>query len=174
MPSRMEVLFIACLFSYLYGLDSFSTISSFKFGQRAIHSESQLLSTKATSRGNVLNMALANSASLMVRKGKMKEVQLLVANITATGETHPINTYLKNGTRPFGVGTPIDFFTSTASRFQSISVLPEFSKKAKTGFVLELPPPEILGGVLRDAGSRGIFYIIIFLHHKFFSEFSAF
>ena len=85
----------------------------------------------------------------------MKEVQVLAANMTATGESHAINQFLKDGTRPFGIGKAVDFFNSTASRFQSISVLPEFSKKAKTGFVVELPPPEILGGVLRDAGSRG-------------------
>lgn len=100
-------------------------------------------------------MALASSAALLVRKGKMKEVVALQANMTAAGDSHPINQFLNDGTRPFGVGKPVDFFNSTASRFQSISVLPEFSKKAKTGFVLDLPPPEILGGVLRDAGSRG-------------------
>jgi hypothetical protein len=101
-------------------------------------------------------MALASSASLLVKKGKMKENALLQANVTAVGEDHPINVFLKNGTRPFGIGNAVDFFKSTASRFQSISVLPEFSRKAKTGFVIELPPPEIIGGVLRDAGSRGI------------------
>ena len=104
---------------------------------------------------NSLSMALASSAAILVKKGKIKEVQILAANMKATGESHPINQFLKDGTRPFGIGKAVDFFNATASRFQSISVLPEFSKKAKTGFVVELPPPEILGGVLRDAGSRG-------------------
>ena len=120
-----------------------------------MNTDSGLVQRRSLSNANTLNMVAASAAAMLVRKGKMKEVQALVANMTEHGESHPINQFLKDGTRPFGVGKPADFFNATASRFQSISVLPEFSKKGKTGFVVGLPPPEILGGVLRDAGSRG-------------------
>eukprot|EP01036_Dinobryon_divergens_P006123 gene6123-8122_t len=32
----------------------------------------------------------------------------------------------------------------------------EYNKKSKTGFILGMPEPEIMGGVLRDAGARAI------------------
>lgn len=149
---------MAMIFGSMCCVEAFTNIKSTNFGQQIVNSG--VYGSRRGINSNTLNMALASSASLLVKKGKMKEVQLLQANMTAVGESHPINQFLKDGTRPFGVGKPVDFFLSTASRFQSISVLPEFSKKAKTGFVLDLPPPEILGGVLRDAGSRGIFVSI--------------
>lgn len=146
--------FTAVLFTCICSLEAFTNVKSSFFGQQIVKNfgSSQ---NKFQSSSTSLQMALASSAALLVRKGKMKEVVALQANMTAAGDSHPINQFLNDGTRPFGVGKPVDFFNSTASRFQSISVLPEFSKKAKTGFVLDLPPPEILGGVLRDAGSRG-------------------
>ena len=148
---------MAIMFSSICCVEAFTNIKSTNFGQHIVNSE--VYGSRRGVNSNALNMAITTSASLLVKKGKMKEVQILQANMTALGESHPINQFLKDGTRPFGVGNPVDFFNSTASRFQSISVLPEFSKKAKTGFVLDLPPPEILGGVLRDAGSRGILFI---------------
>jgi hypothetical protein len=149
----MELMLVAVIFGSLCCVEAFTNIKSTNFGQHIVNSG--VYGSRRGINSNALNMALASSASLLVKKGKMKEVQILQANMTAVGESHPVNQFLKDGTRPFGVGKPVDFFNSTASRFQSISVLPEFSKKAKTGFVLDLPPPEILGGVLRDAGSRG-------------------
>lgn len=146
----VPILLLSCICSS----NAFVPLTSSHFGQRVMNTVS------VVQKRTTLNMALASSAVLLVKKGKMKEVQALRANMTEAGESHAINQFLKDGTRPFGVGKPIDFFNSTASRFQSISVLPEFSKKAKTGFVLELPPPEILGGVLRDAGSRGIVVVL--------------
>lgn len=150
MAMLVPILLLSCICSS----NAFVPLTSSQFGQRVMNTDSVL------HKRTVLNMAVASSASLLVKKGKMKEVQILRANMTEAGESHAINQFLKDGTRPFGVGKPVDFFNSTASRFQSISVLPEFSKKAKTGFVLELPPPEILGGVLRDAGSRGIVVVL--------------
>mmetsp|Transcript_1673 Transcript_1673/g.1825 ORF Transcript_1673/g.1825 Transcript_1673/m.1825 type:complete len:369 (-) Transcript_1673:49-1155(-) len=144
---------VACL-CCLQTLNAFTPVRSTHYRRVSTGSISKCL--ESTASKTVLNMALASSASLLVRKGKMKENALLQANVTAVGENHAINVFLKDGTRPPGIGNPVDFFKSTASRFQSISVLPEFSRKAKTGFVIELPPPEIIGGVLRDAGSRGI------------------
>jgi hypothetical protein len=38
-----------------------------------------------------------------------------------------------------------------------VSVLAEYNKKNKnTGFIIGMPPPEIMGGILRDSGARGI------------------
>ena len=149
--------FVAVIFTCICSLEAFTNVKSSIFGRQIVKSDLGLSQKRSQfqSSSTALQMALASSAALLVRKGKMKEVMALQANMTAAGESHPINQFLNDGTRPFGVGKPVDFFNSTASRFQSISVLPEFSKKAKTGFVLDLPPPEILGGVLRDAGSRG-------------------
>lgn len=149
----MELLCFTLVLGCISSLDAFTPLKSSTFSHRARTYDSSAVRQSTT--GIKLQMAIASSAALLVKKGKFKEVQTLQANMTATGESHPVNQYLRDGTRPFGVGKPVDFYNSTASRFQSISVVPEFSKKAKTGFVLELPPPEILGGVLRDAGSRG-------------------
>ena len=151
----MKMFFVAVIFTCICSLEAFTNVKSSFFGQQIVKNDLISSQNRFQSGSTALQMALVSSAALLVRKGKMKEVAALQANMTAAGESHPINQFLNDGTRPFGVGKPVDFFNSTASRFQSISVLPEFSKKAKTGFVLDLPPPEILGGVLRDAGSRG-------------------
>lgn len=38
-----------------------------------------------------------------------------------------------------------------------VTVMAEYNNKAKnTGFILGMPPPEIMGGILRDAGARAI------------------
>lgn len=41
-------------------------------------------------------------------------------------------------------------------RYKTVSVMAEYNRKAKTGFILGLPPPEITGGILRDAGAKAI------------------
>ena len=86
----------------------------------------------------------------------MKEVKELLDRMAADGENHVVNKYMKDGQRAFGVGKQADFHTATHSRFESLSVVPEYNRKSKTGFIIGLPPPEILGGVLRDAGARAI------------------
>ena len=98
----------------------------------------------------------SSAATAMVKKAKLKEVAELTNQMAAAGPEHVVTKFLADGTRAFGVAKPIDFYTATYSRFESIAVLPEFNRKSKTGFIIGLPPPEILGGVLRDAGSRGI------------------
>jgi indole-3-glycerol phosphate synthase len=98
----------------------------------------------------------SSAASAMVKKAKLKEVAELTSQMAAAGAEHVVNKFLADGTRAFGVAKPLDFYTATYSRFESLAVLPEFNRKSKTGFIIGLPPPEILGGVLRDAGSRGI------------------
>ena len=64
---------------------------------------------------------------------------------------------MSDGERPFLISEPIDFCFHTGSQASgTVSVMPEYNKKSKTGFILGMPPPEIMGGVLRDAGSRAI------------------
>lgn len=57
---------------------------------------------------------------------------------------------------------PVAFYTSVSSP-GTLSILPEINYKSKTGFIKGLPPPEIMGGVLRDAGAKGI---VVSLHEK--------
>jgi indole-3-glycerol phosphate synthase len=86
----------------------------------------------------------------------MKDIKVLIDEMAASGDEHPINQYLKHGTRAFGVEKPYNFIEAITNRYNTLSVLPEYNKKAKTGFIIGMPPPEIMGGVLRDAGSRGV------------------
>jgi len=100
------------------------------------------------------------AASAMIRKSKMKEVENLLKEIEDAGENHFINKFIKNSSideKIIGnLWRPVNFFSSTTNRFNSVTVMPEYSKIAKTGFILGLPVPEILGGILRDAGSKAI------------------
>jgi indole-3-glycerol phosphate synthase len=104
-----------------------------------------------------LTMNLNIAANTMIKKGKMKDLKVLKDEIAAAGDKHPINLYLKDGIRAFGVEKPVDFIESITNRYETLSILPEYNKKVRTGFIIGMPPPEIIGGVLRDAGSRGIF-----------------
>ena len=98
-----------------------------------------------------------NSASLsLIKKGKMKTLEKIYNDLSEKGKDHPINVFLDSGVRPYGIGNPKDFYNTTKSSSGTITVLPEFNKKAKTGFIIGLPPPEIMGGVLRDAGAKAI------------------
>lgn len=53
---------------------------------------------------------------------------------------------------------PVDFMTTCFEQTRgSLTVMTEYNKKAKnTGFIIGMPPPEIMGGILRDAGARAI------------------
>lgn len=42
------------------------------------------------------------------------------------------------------------------SKSGTLNIMPEYNKKCKTGFIIGMPPPEIMGGVLREAGSKAI------------------
>jgi indole-3-glycerol phosphate synthase len=96
-------------------------------------------------------------ATTLIRKAKLKEVQDIKSAIVAEGVDHVISQFLDKRQRPFGVGEPIKFKSAISStKFNSISVLVEYNKKAKTGFILGLPPPEIMGGVIRDTGAKAV------------------
>ena len=98
----------------------------------------------------------SNAALSLIKKGKMRVVQSLIKEIEAAGDSHAINRYLSNGEYPFGVLRPVSLHSAINNNKGTIAVLPEFNKKAKTGFIIGMPPPEILGGVLRDAGAKAI------------------
>ncbi len=42
------------------------------------------------------------------------------------------------------------------SKSGTLTIMPEYNKRCKTGFIIGMPPPEIMGGVLREAGSKAI------------------
>ena len=96
------------------------------------------------------------AAKALVKKAKLKEVTQLLDAMKAQGDDHIVNKYKKDGTRTQGCLEPPSFYAANFNRYQSVSVIPEYNKKSKTGFIIGLPPPEILGGVLREARSSGI------------------
>jgi indole-3-glycerol phosphate synthase len=100
-------------------------------------------------------LSMSTSASTIIRKNKLKEVEALKANVTAQPD-HVINRYLNTGEQLYGVSNPVPFTKSILNRYNTVSVMAEHNKKARTGFILGLPPPEIMGGLLRDAGAKAI------------------
>lgn len=97
-----------------------------------------------------------NAASALIRKAKMKEVDVLKQQIEAEGNSSPVKKFLAAGKFTDSYGDVPAFIPSVLNRYQSVTVMPEYSKKVKTGFILGIPEPEIMSGVLRDAGSRAI------------------
>ena len=109
-----------------------------------------------TRTGSKILFMISPAASLL-RKNKQKEIEILKKEVAESNGDHFITKFLANNTqRPFGVGKPIDFFNATSWSFNTITVIPEFNRKSKTGFIVGMPPPVILGGILRDAGAKAI------------------
>eukprot|EP01035_Chromulina_nebulosa_P035633 gene35633-47920_t len=141
-------LFLACYSSILLSLKLQSTK---KCGTFAVFRMS------STETNNAATPKAATTAAIsLIKKGKMKVVQTLLKDIDALGDSHSTSRYLSTGEYPFGVIKPIDFHAAIINNRGTVAILPEFNKKAKTGFIIGMPPPEILGGVLRDAGSKAI------------------
>jgi len=97
----------------------------------------------------------ASAATTLIKKNKIKENAALLEQLKSNPE-HSINLFLKDGTRPQGILDPINFYKTAYGKHDSVSVIPEYNKKVKTGFIAGMPPPEIMGGVLRDAGAKAI------------------
>ena len=103
------------------------------------------------------SISMISPAASLLRKNKLKEIEILKKEVADANGDHIISKFLNdNGQRPFGVGKPYDFYNATSWNFNTITVMPEFNRKAKTGFIVGLPPPVILGGILRDAGAKAI------------------
>jgi indole-3-glycerol phosphate synthase len=126
----------------------------------------RLQSTKKCNSAAVVRMSTAGSGAAaakaptaaisLIKKGKMKVVQSLLKDIEASGDSHITSRYVSSGEYPFGVIKPIAFHDAIINNKGTVAILPEFNKKAKTGFIMGMPPPEIMGGVLRDAGSKAV------------------
>lgn len=110
----------------------------------------------STSEGGASAAKAPTAATSLIKKGKMKVVQSLLKDIESSGDSHITCRYISNGEYPFGIIKPIAFHDAIINNKGTVAILPEFNKKAKTGFIMGMPPPEILGGVLRDAGSKAI------------------
>ena len=118
----------------------------------------------STSATAVSNTKLFNAANLLIRKAKMKEVEKLKEAVNAEGDSHYINEFLKTKKFVDLYGGPIPFIDSVLNRYQSVTIMPEYSKKAKTGFILGLPEPEIMGVIFRDAGARYYLHTYLIIH----------
>lgn len=112
-------------------------------------------------------MAAVSTATILIKKSKLKENDKLMEEIRQNPQ-HAISKFLLDGTRPEGILAPVDFYTSAFLRYDSVSVMPEYNKKTKTGFIAGMPPPEIMGGVLRDSGARAIVVSMVGLTFGFF------
>jgi indole-3-glycerol phosphate synthase len=63
---------------------------------------------------------------------------------------------ISDGDAPMDRGRHFKRLYDTIMGSKLIAVLPEYNKKSKTGFITSMPPPEIMGGVLREADAKGI------------------
>ena len=97
----------------------------------------------------------ASAAATLIRKSKTKENDKLREQVQANPE-HVVNRFLRDGSRPLGILDPVDFYKTCFKQHDSVTIMPEYNKKTKTGFIAGMPPPEIMGGVLRDAGAKAI------------------
>ena len=102
-----------------------------------------------------IELSLSPQATF-IKKTKTKEIEQLKQNITILGDDHVVTQYLKHGNKPYGSTINVNFTKSILNRYKTVSVIAEYNKKSKTGFILGMPPPEIVGGVLRDSGAKAI------------------
>jgi len=133
--SILFLLFISLKTTY-----AFTRGTSFPLGYRIVH--------------NTLYMSAISS---MIKKAKLKEVEKLRNELSnSKADDSILQKFLDGKKVDDSIGEPVNFFNSTVNRFVSVTVMAEYNKKAKTGFILGMPEPEIMGGILRDAGARAI------------------
>ena len=126
-------------------------ISSALLVQRHAHGKIACMATISTASGTSLDSSLE-----LIRRGKVKTVENLRANVTIQGKEHIITKYLEHGQLPFNVAKPMNFYDAIKTPEGMISILPEYNKKVKTGFLIGMPSPAIISGVLRDVRAKGI------------------
>ena len=97
-----------------------------------------------------------NAAAKMIIKSKKKEVAALRSALEEAADDDRLKKFLATGELDNYLGAPIKFSEAAFKSPGTISVMPEYNLKVKTGFIFGLPGPEIMGGVLRDAGSKAI------------------
>ena len=112
--------------------------------------QSSIRSVKYTNRLHIqLNsVATTNNLASVIKKGKKKEVAALLNEIN---DEHYISKYLNHKEYMIGLGKPLmNFYDFTYSKPGTLKIFVEYNKKAKTGFVLGIPPPEVVGDIFRD------------------------
>lgn len=102
------------------------------------------------------NTLCMSAISSMIKKAKLKEVELYRKELSDASCNSILKKFLESSKVDDSIGVPVDFFNSTVNRFVSVTVMAEYNKKSMTGFILGMPEPEIIGGILRDAGARAI------------------
>lgn len=127
------------VFVSFVAIDGFSPTN---FGNRFVSSSNSQVPTMA--------------AGSLIKKTKIKEIGELKKILEVEGESNAVNKYMNDKIRPTGVGNPIPLKRAISTHHNSVSVITEYNKKSKTGFIIGMPPPEIMGGVLRDAGAKAI------------------
>jgi indole-3-glycerol phosphate synthase len=81
----------------------------------------------------------------------MKEVSELLRSIEEGRGAHFVTRYMSSGHFMDGLGRPVsNMYDCLYSRPGTHKVLAEYNTKAKTGFVMGIPPPEVLGGLFRE------------------------
>ena len=97
------------------------------------------------------NLQLNSAATALIKKGKKKELASLLQEIENSKGEHYITKFLNDKSYLPGVGeSPNNFHDFTFSKKGTLKILPEYNHKAKTGFVMGIPLPEVLGGIFRD------------------------
>ena len=102
------------------------------------------LSTASPSTGS-------SSITSLIRKGKKKEAQQLLKEIEDAKGDHYISKFINNREFPPAHGkAPVKFHEYTFTKKGTLKIFAEYNMKAKTGFILGLPPPEVIGDTFRD------------------------
>lgn len=98
-----------------------------------------------------INLQLNSAATTLIKKGKKKELASLLQEIENSKGEHYITKFLNDKLYLPGLGeSPNNFHDFTFSKKGTLKILPEYNHKAKTGFVMGIPVPEVLGGIFRD------------------------
>jgi len=74
---------------------------------------------------------LFDAATSLIKKGKIREVESLKKEFLDNKE-NLIDNFLAKGKYRDDYGEPIPFIESVYNRFKSVTIMPEYSKKAKT------------------------------------------
>jgi len=103
------------------------------------------------------------AALTMIRKNKIKEVEQLRKAMEVDPKSAPalerLTKFMQTRSiagMDYFMGKHEDFFEAMSNRHITLNVAAEYNKKSETGFIMGIPGPEIMGGVLRDSGAKCI------------------
>jgi indole-3-glycerol phosphate synthase len=120
-----------------------------------------LLSIRMTPRVLHMQVEGAKGALAIIKKKKLKEAKQYQDRLDQknVGDEEVLRYLSFKDSKTLDEyvgGEHVDLVDSLRDRYRTINVMAEYNKKSKTGFVLGIPGPEIMGGVLRDAGCKAI------------------